>query len=387
MYKKIICFITFFILFLGIININGIVFAENEDKNSTVLITFKDRVNKELIFDSKGEILEIYENLPVVKAKIPTDAIDHLVLNDSVEGIENDKNIKMSNQNLGYQSSMSKFLGQNIPWGVEKIKVPDVHNKYGITGKNVPVAIIDTGIDISHEDLRVVGGVSFLDYTTSYNDDNGHGTHIAGIVGALDNNKGIIGVAPGIDLYSVKALDKDGNGKYSNVIKGIDWAINNHIKIISMSINGTQESVSFEKAAELAYQKGILLVSSAGNKGYFNEDSVMIPAKYDSVISVGALDEENKRWEFSSRGKELELMAPGTDILSTSFNGDYIKDSGSSMAAAYVTGLAALIMEKDPLLTNQQVRGVLQKNTDRLGNFNEYGYGIINAFKSIDSIE
>ncbi|MFP3607044.1 S8 family serine peptidase, partial [Paraburkholderia sp. SIMBA_053] len=136
---------------------------------------------------------------------------------------------------------------------------------------------------------------------------NGHGTHIAGIVGALDNNKGIIGVAPGIDLYSVKALDKDGNGKYSNVIKGIDWAINNHIKIISMSINGTQESVSFEKAAELAYQKGILLVSSAGNKGYFNEDSVMIPAKYDSVISVGALDEENKRWEFSSRGKELEL--------------------------------------------------------------------------------
>ncbi|MFP3344689.1 S8 family serine peptidase, partial [Halomonas sp. SIMBA_159] len=93
------------------------------------------------------------------------------------------------------------------------------------------------GIDISHEDLRVVGGVSFLDYTTSYNDDNGHGTHIAGIVGALDNNKGIIGVAPGIDLYSVKALDKDGNGKYSNVIKGIDWAINNHIKIISMSIN------------------------------------------------------------------------------------------------------------------------------------------------------
>ncbi|MGN7198355.1 S8 family peptidase [Bacillus mycoides] len=381
MYKKIICFIVL----LSIIGVNNSVFAKSDVRNSTVLITFKEKIDKELIFKYKGEILESYENLPIVRVKISSNVIDDLALNDLIEGVEIDNNIKISNQGSDFKFSLSDHSLQTMSWGFEKIQVPSVH-KYNITGKNVSVAIIDTGIDIYHEDLHVNGGISFLDYTTSYHDDNGHGTHIAGIVGALDNDKGIIGVAPDVDLYSVKALDKEGNGKYSNVIKGIDWAINNDIKIISMSINGIQESVSFEKATELAYKKGILLVSSAGNKGYFNENSIMIPAKYDSVISVGALDEENQRWEFSSRGKELELMAPGVDILSTFLNGSYIKDSGSSMAAAYVTGLAALIMEKNPLLSNQQVREILQNNAEKLGITNEYGYGLINAIQSINNI-
>jgi subtilisin len=380
MFKKISLFIVTFILFFSFLNINTQAKGQPLKENPTFLITFKDSVDKQLIVKYGGDILEEYETLPIVKVKMPTDLANKLSLNESVESIEKDKNISI-NKALTDGSSV-KIPKQIIPWGVKRVNA-DIVQKAGFTGDGISVAIIDTGIDINHKDLNVAGGISFVDYTTNYNDDNGHGTHIAGIIGALDNKIGIVGVAPNVDLYSVKVLDNNGNGKYSNVIKGIDWAIKNNIKIISMSIGGTEESKAFEKAAKIAYRQGILLVASAGNYGYFNNDSVTIPAKYNSVISVGAINSENQRWEFSSRGKELDLMAPGVDILSTTLGGGYGLNTGSSMAAAYVTGVAALIMENNHTLSNKEITKKLYNNAEYLGESNEYGNGLVNALESI----
>ncbi|MDU9694087.1 S8 family peptidase [Priestia aryabhattai] len=387
MYKRILTFMAILALALGVTYMPSTASAESNvtsKKSATYLITFKESVDNKVILKSKGKVLETYDTLPMVKVELPESTVDNLKLENSVESVEEDEDIQISVQGEEVQPVVGT-AGQTIPWGVKRIKAPYAH-KQGIKGDNVSVAVIDTGIDMDHEDLQVAGGISLLDYTTSYNDDNGHGTHIAGIIGALDNDRGVVGVAPDVDLYSVKALDNEGNGKYSTIIKGLDWAIENHIQIVSMSIGGTQESKAFQKATRLAYNKGVLLVASAGNKGYFSDESVTIPAKYSSVISVGALTKKNERWEFSSRGKGLDIMAPGAGILSTLSDGGYGEDSGSSMAAAYVTGLAALIMDKNPSLNNKQVRTILEQNTEPLGNHKEYGKGLVNARKELNSI-
>ncbi|NGY88617.1 S8 family serine peptidase [Bacillus megaterium] len=290
MYKRILTFMAILALALGVTYMPSTASAESNvtsKKSATYLITFKESVDNKVILKSKGKVLETYDTLPMVKVELPESTVDNLKLENSVESVEEDEDIQISVQGEEVQPVVGT-AGQTIPWGVKRIKAPYAH-KQGIKGDNVSVAVIDTGIDMDHEDLQVAGGISLLDYTTSYNDDNGHGTHIAGIIGALDNDRGVVGVAPDVDLYSVKALDNEGNGKYSTIIKGLDWAIENHIQIVSMSIGGTQESKAFQKATRLAYNKGVLLVASAGNKGYFSDESVTIPAKYSSVISVGAL--------------------------------------------------------------------------------------------------
>lgn len=145
-----------------------------------------------------------------------------------------------------------------------------------------------------------------------------------------------------------------------------------------MSLGGTKQSLFFEEAMNKAYEQGILLIASAGNNGYKKTDTITYPAKFESVIAVGALDQGNQRGFLSSRGESLELMAPGVDILNTWKNGNYRLDSGTSMAAAHVAGVASLILEKNPYLSNKKVRELMNKTAIPLGNPFEYGNGKIN---------
>ncbi|MEN3132662.1 S8 family peptidase [Bacillus cereus] len=249
------------------------------------------------------------------------------------------------------------------------------------------VAILDTGIDEDHKDLIIKDGISFVENHPGFDDDNGHGTHLAGIIAAQANNIGTTGLAPNVDLYAVKVLDSESNGKYSTVVKGIDWAIEHKINIVLMSLGGTKKSLFFEEAMNKAYEKGVLLISSAGNRGFREEDTITYPAKFESVIAVGALDNDDQRGFLSSKGENLELMAPGVDILSTWNNGDYKYDSGTSMAAAHVAGVAALIFERKPNLSNEQVRDIMNKSAIPLGDPFEYGNGkvsISNSLKMLD---
>lgn len=365
-------------LFLTLFTLLGMYKNANAEiiKKADYLILFKNEIDEKfIIVENGGTIKETFPNISAVKAEFAYNPNVILENNKKIKRVEQDRVVKAQDS---HQNKISNL----------KFPVKNQEKKTELTGKGVSVAILDTGIDKDHKALRIKDGISFIENNVDFDDDNGHGTHLAGIIAAQYNNRGVAGIAPDVDLYAVKVLDSESNGKYSTVIRGIDWAIEHKIKIVLMSLGGTKKSTFFEDAMTKAYQKGVLLVSSAGNKRYIDDDTITYPAKFDSVIAVGALDKNDSRGFLSSKGAKLELMAPGTDILSTWNNGDYESDSGTSMAAAHVVGVSALLFERDPDLTNWKVREIMNKSAIPLGDPFEYGNGkvsIKNSLKMIDT--
>ncbi len=216
---------------------------------------------------------------------------------------------------------------QVLPWGVDRI---DAELVWATTSAGlIKVGIIDTGIDVKHPDLigNLKGGASTVWYTSSYNDDNGHGTHVAGIVAALNNTFGVVGVGPQIDLYAVKVLDRNGSGYLSDVIEGLDWAVANGMKVVNMSLGTSSNVLSFQEAVQRVNLAGIVQVAAAGNSG----GSVIYPAAYPEVIAVSATDQGDVLASWSSRGSEVDLAAPGVSIYSTYKGSKYTTLSGTSM--------------------------------------------------------
>jgi len=272
-----------------------------------------------------------------------------------------------------------------LPWGVDRIDAEVVHNQS--KGQGVKVAILDTGIDLDHADLRVAGNVSFVKRTVNGDDDNGHGTLVAGIVAALDNGIGTVGVAPEVELYAVKVLDSKGWGTCKAIKKGIEWAIENDIQVINMSFGCASELPQEVKAAlKKAYQAGIVLVAAAGNEGTVDgtENNIWSPAKYKPVIAVGAIDKQDNRCSFSNTGNTLELVAPGTKIYSTFLGGGYANLTATSAASPHVAGVAALLIASG-VTSNEEVRQILQSTAEDFGTSgwdSWYGYGLVNAAKA-----
>jgi len=213
----------------------------------------------------------------------------------------------------------------------------------------IKVAILDTGIDLDHPDLwrNIKGGINTIKPHKNADDDNGHGTHLAGTVAAIDNDVGVIGVGPEIYLYAVKFLDKKGEGRLCDLIDALDWCINNKIQVINMSFGSDEGNQSFHDAIIKAHQAGITMVASAGNNGE-DSGSIEYPAFYPETIAVSAVDEYDTFASFSSWGLEIDLTAPGVNILSTYRNGFYETMYGTSMSAAHVTGTVALILTTSP---------------------------------------
>lgn len=279
-----------------------------------------------------------------------------------------------------------------LPWGIDKIDAELVWPG-GNKADLVKVGIIDTGISNTHPDLsaNVRGGVNTINPLKSWNDDNGHGSHVAGIIAALDNDIGVIGVGPKIDLYAIKVLNRNGSGWLSDVIEGIQWGVANGMQVLNMSL-GTSENVqSMHVAVIAARNAGVVVVAAAGNNG----GSVIFPAAYPEVIAVGATDENNALASFSSRGPEIDLTAPGVSILSTYKGTGYAKASGTSMAAPHVAGSAALVLKTSVGIYDTNPNGtwdpdeVQKKLRDRTvdlgitGFDNLYGWGLVNAFNAV----
>ncbi|BAU29171.1 subtilase family protein [Aneurinibacillus soli] len=228
---------------------------------------------------------------------------------------------------------------QVIPWGIKKIGAPKLWKE--TMGKGVKVAVIDTGIVRTHPDLRgrVRGSADFVGGNiVDRRGNGGHGTHIAGTIAALDNQIGVVGVAPQVSLYDVRAFDSDGVGELAAIVKGIDWAITNKMDIINMSFGMVGDSPALHAAIKRASAAGIFLVASAGNNG----GEIEFPARYPEVIAVGASTKQGELAAFSARGHGLDVIAPGVSILSTWPRKTYKKLSGTSMAAAHISGLVAL---------------------------------------------
>eukprot|EP00985_Skeletonema_marinoi_P009701 scaffold4522_cov145-Skeletonema_marinoi.AAC.7 len=257
----------------------------------------------------------------------------------------------------------------------------------------VKVCIIDTGYNIDHEDLPK-DGVTQTDvgYGSAFVDNDGHGTHCAGVIGAIGGNeKGVAGVIPDENLFSfhiIKALNDQGIGSASVMLRAIQGCIDSGSKIISMSIGGGLDSAIFRDEYERAYNEGLLLVSASGNKGEAVHD---YPASYKSVISVSAVDRYGNRAGFSNYNDQVELMAPGVSIKSTYLSGGYRSLSGTSMATPYVAGAIALVWSFFPECSNHQIRNIFARTARRKdqnsgGCDEKNGYGIIQAKAAFDAL-
>ena len=232
-------------------------------------------------------------------------------------------------------------------------------------GGGVRVAVLDSGIDLDHPDLRVAGDVSFVDGAADGDDDNGHGTMVAGIIAALDNGVGVTGIAPDAELYAVKVLDSTGHGTGTRIVDAIDWAIDNEMQVIVMSFGSVQSLPrSIRQALDRASRAGIVLVAGAGNTG--DRGVIYAPASHYAVIAVGAADGRGGRADFSATGADLELLAPGAGIVSTYRGGGYATGSGTSLAAPYVAGMAARLIAAGAG-DGDAVRDILRETARDLG--------------------
>ncbi|MDB5098799.1 MAG: peptidase [Cyanobacteria bacterium RYN_339] len=279
--------------------------------------------------------------------------------------------------------------------------------QYGLAQKNVAeawkitmgdpnliVGVVDTGIDYNHPDLKdkVIKGTDFtfrpgwIFHRKDVNgpmDDNQHGTHCAGIIGATANNEtGIAGVAPNVKLMAVKSLDAAGRGTEYDVMKGVAYAVTNGAKIVSLSLGGTGTTSVERKFYEAAVQSGCLVVAAAGNNG----DALGFPASYPGVLSVGASDSGGALAKFSNHDASMGVTAPGVGILSTVPGNSYEKMSGTSMAAPFVAGVAALVWSAHPDWTAQEVMDRIESTADDKGAPGidaQFGHGEVNLLAAL----
>jgi subtilisin family serine protease len=350
--------------------------------NVQVIIGFNGETNTGIIKELHGEIKNTLAEINAVVATIPKVAIQGLQQNPHVRYVEEDKYVQF-------------VRAQTLPWGVDRIDAEKVWS-YN-TGAGIAIAIVDTGIDYDHPDLdgNYWKGESFVSYTNDPMDDNGHGTHCAGIAAAENNDIGVVGVAPDTQLIAAKVLDYNGGAQLSWIADGINWAANNGADVISLSIGYDQHVQSWQEACDYAYYtKGCVVVAAAGNSGNppGRGDNVEYPGRYASVIAVSATDSKDKRARWSSTGPDVELAAPGVDIYSTLWDNTYGYDSGTSMSCPHVSGVAALVLagavdpvydlDNDGLWDNNEVRNKMDDTAEDLGDpgrDEKYGYGLVDA--------
>ncbi len=287
-----------------------------------------------------------------------------------------------------------------MPQGIEMIQAPAIWDK-SKKGDGVVIAVIDTGCQMDHPDLqdRIIGGKNFTsDFNgdpDNFTDNNGHGTHVAGTIAATENNSGVLGVAPMAKLLILKVLGKDGEGNYKSIINAINYAIkwegpnNEKVRVISMSLGGNTDIPKLHDAVKKAVSNNILVICASGNNGdnSFETDEFNYPAAYNEAVSVGAVDFDKKIAKYSNSNYNVDLVAPGNEILSTFIGSKYAKLSGTSMATPHVSGAAALIINKcesefGRTLTEPEIYSQIIKRTTSLGfNKKSEGNGLLDLAK------
>lgn len=270
----------------------------------------------------------------------------------------------------------------------------------------VYVAIIDTGVDYNHSDLvnkfrrtssGAVYGWNTLRNNSNANDDNGHGTHVAGIAAAqINNGVGVAGVAAWnpaasgynayVQIMPVKVLGASGSGSLSSIANGITWAVNNGADVLNLSLGGSSGSQTLANAVAYAWNAGCLIVAAAGNSG---SSTPQYPAYYTNCIAVAATDSSDRLASFSQYGSWVDIAAPGVSILSTYYRNRYAYMDGTSMACPHVAGAAALVWSNSPWLTNQQLRSILETNVDPYSPYGTRtiapGAGRLNVYRALQA--
>jgi serine protease AprX len=375
--------------------------TSNGNNTNTYVVVFNDNNGQagalddqvtNFVSDNNAQILYRYDSINGMAISIPDGAADKL---------KELKNVKYIEKDITFHASLEQAT--NI------VGAPQVWDT-GYTGKGVKVALVDSGIDTSHPDLKgkVAEWKDFVKGKDKPYDDFGHGTHCAGIIGGTGNASDgkYKGVAPGVRFIGVKVLGKDGQGDMATIIKGIEYAGNSDADVISMSLGSDEHSDAVCDAVNKAVAKGKIVVCAAGNSGP-NEGTIGCPSDDPYVITVGATDKTDHIASFSSRGPckdgcaKPDVCAPGKNIVSCRAYGTndnhaidtyYISESGTSMACPMVSGCCALMVQKDHKITPKKAKDILEKTSKQLGGSipnGDYGYGrvsILNAIKYMDGI-
>lgn len=367
------------------------------DETTRKIVVFKNGVSetaKAAVLENLGAKVVKIKDISLINAiviNLPQDAAISLSANTAVDFIETDvyenwlEAVAENNFNEldGHQTEI-----QTLPWGVNEIDAEKAWRK--TSGKQIRVAVIDTGSG-PHPDLRIWGGASMVDYTDSYNDDHYHGTHVAGIIAAMDNEFGVVGVAPRARLYAVKVLNGGGSGYVSDVIEGLQWCVKNKMNAVNMSIGTPMNYRTLKLAVEAVNKAGITQIAAAGNNYY---GQVIFPAALPPCLAISATNKNNELAYFSSTGPEIDFSAPGQDVFSTIRRNNipsYGLLSGTSMATPHVTGTTALIMStpdpnNDGVWSPAEVRERLKKTATDLGDEGRddlFGYGLVDAQEAV----
>jgi serine protease len=277
-------------------------------------------------------------------------------------------------------------MAQSTPYGITMVQANLVSDT---NAANTKVCVIDTGYTLSHPDLpnSGVSGFAFSGHGNWSSDGNGHGTHVAGTMVALNNADGVVGVLPSAqaDVHIVKIFNDSGNWTYaSDLIDGIQSCKDAGAKVVNMSLGGSSSSQTEQTAMTNFYNSGMLLIAAAGNGG---NTSLSYPASYDAVVSVAAVDSSRNLASFSQRNSQVELAGPGVSVNSTWNNGGYNSISGTSMASPHVAGVAALVWSNHPQCSAAQIRSALQvtaQDRGTTGRDTSFGFGIVQAKTAVD---
>ncbi len=287
-------------------------------------------------------------------------------------------------------------------WALPKIGIPTGWEQGGQGSKNIMIAIIDSGVDYNHPDLKgqIINGKDFMaDFPSGPNGDGssdtidddpldqmGHGTHVAGVIAAIPNNQtGVAGIAPGVKVLNIKALNGEGWGSAFAIAQGITYATDQGARVINLSLGSPETSKPIELAIKYAQEKGVLLVAAAGN----DYTHTSFPANYPGVLAVGATDDQDGLASFSNHDENIDVVAPGVDIISTTptfmthtmanqgIDSFYSTMSGTSMAAPMVTAMAGLLLSQAPQLNPVQLTQLIQSTCKNLGDPRLFGHGRI----------
>lgn len=328
-----------------------------------------------------------------------------ITLADKVETLTSGFNAKTEEPKVGFNDPMV-----SEQWAIGKTQQAEAAAATRGGSKEVVIAIVDTGVDLKHPDLKgklVKGynatGVGGLFGLGSAADDNGHGTHCAGIAAAITNNNvGIAGMAPNCKIMPVRVLAGAGSGSLLSVAKGITWAADHGADVISLSLGGPGTMATLGVAVKHAISKNSVVIAAMGNSGH-NGNPISYPAAYPGVISVGATDADDKIAMFSSYNKYCSVSAPGVKIWATTptydvwltknsggrITKEYSFMSGTSMATPLVAGLAGLVRSVHPKMPPAQVKALLEKTADKTPSMGgatwdeKFGHGRVNALKAV----
>ena len=351
---------------------------EKKDEKRYIVL-FKDKVENSDIDDLEkkgGKVKNILKSLHGLA--ISADDV-------KIQKIKSNKKIK----DIVEDTVVHTFLSNSVL----HIGANSIHTT-GVTGNGIKVCIVDTGVDDSHPSLNpLIAQYDYVNNDGDATDDEGHGTHVAGIVASRDSV--YKGVAPDASLMAVKVLDSTGSGFMSTVIVGIDWCVVNGADVINLSLGGgaftnTCDSDPSAIAVNNAVTQGVVVVAASGNNGYIN--AISAPACASQAITVGAVDNGDGRTSFSNEGPQLDVVAPGVNISSLNApidGGGFTSKTGTSMATPHVAGLAALLLETDPSLSPIQVSSTIKNTSLDLGatGFDTiYGFGRIQAYNAYQNV-